>query len=81
MNGGRAEKVPYFGLFGGRLRSGSKVVSPEQQKENAELQQEKVDGIVAKQDARYDAMTEEERDKYYVHPNLITKLKKVWRGE
>lgn len=73
--------MPYFGLFGGRLRSGPKVVSPEQQKENAELQQERIDGIVAKQDARYDAMSEEQRDKYYVHPNVITKIKKAWRGE
>jgi len=57
------------------------VVSPERQKANAALGQDEVVDINAKQDARYDAMTEEERDKYYVHPNVFTKIKKAWRGE
>jgi hypothetical protein len=45
------------------------------------LQQEKVNEIVSKQDARYDAMTEEEREKYYLKPNLLTKIKKALRGQ
>ena len=54
-----------FRLFG----SGTKqVLSPEQQCNRDELGQEKVDEEVAKQDARYDAMTPEERDEYYLIP-------------
>jgi hypothetical protein len=76
---GKAVKMPY-GFWGSR--SGPpKVISPEQQLANAALAQDKVDDIDAKQDARYDAMTEEERDEYYVHPNMFTKIKKAWRGE
>ncbi|MGD0691892.1 MAG: hypothetical protein ABSA22_06080 [Acidimicrobiales bacterium] len=74
--------MPISGPFGwGRQNSGPKVLSPEQQKARAALGQDEVVDIDAKQDARYDAMTEEERDKYYVHPNLFTKIKKAWRGE
>jgi hypothetical protein len=81
VNGGKAETMPYSGIFGGGQRGGPKVVSPERQKANAALGQDEVVDINAKQDARYDAMTEEERDKYYVHPNVFTKIKKAWRGE
>jgi hypothetical protein len=73
--------MPYSGLFGEGLSRGPKVVSPEVQKNNAILNEDKVDHLIADQDARYDAMTEEERDKYYVHPNLFTKIKKAFRGE
>jgi len=69
--------MPVFG-FRGR---GPRTLSPEQLKNSEAVQQEKVDEVLSKQDARYDAMTEEERDKYYVHPNLFTKIKKAWRGE
>jgi hypothetical protein len=71
----------FIGLGGLRQNSGPKVPTPEQVKSSAALEQDKVDNLVAKQDSRYDAMTEEERDKYYVHPNLITKIKKALRGE
>jgi hypothetical protein len=47
----------------------------------ATLQQEKVEEIVSKQDARYDAMSEEERAKYYMKPSLMTKIKKSLRGQ
>jgi hypothetical protein len=36
--------------------------------------------VVGKQDARYDAMTEEERERYYMKPGLMTKIKKALRG-
>lgn len=49
--------------------------------DSAALQQEKVDEIVSKQDSRYDSMTEEERKKYYMKPNLLTKIKKSLRGQ
>jgi len=48
---------------------------------SAALQQEKVDEIVSKQDAHYDAMSEQERAKYYMKPSLMTKIKKALRGQ
>jgi hypothetical protein len=71
-----------MGFFGGGRQSAPrKMPTPEQMKSADALGQDNVDNLVTKQDARYDAMTEEERDKYYVHPNLITKIKKAMRGE
>ena len=67
-----------FGIKGGR---GPLPPTPEQKLNNAILDQDKVDRVLAKEDARYDAMTEEERDKYYVHPSLLTKIKKALRGQ
>jgi hypothetical protein len=49
--------------------------------DSAALQQETVDEIVSKQDSRYDSMTEEEREKYYMKPNLLTRIKKSLRGQ
>jgi hypothetical protein len=68
-----------FGLFG--RKRGNQTLRPEQQMNSATLQQEKVNEIVSKQDARYDAMTEEEREKYYLKPNLLTRIKKALRGQ
>ena len=65
--------------FGGQAR-GMRTISPEQLKNNQALQQDKVSEVLSKQDARYDAMTEEERDKYYLKPNLMTRIKKALRG-
>jgi hypothetical protein len=48
---------------------------------SATLQQEKVDEVLSKQDARYDSMTDEEREKYYMKPSLKTRLKKSLRGQ
>jgi hypothetical protein len=74
--------MPYFGVFGGGgQRGGPKMYTPEQIAASDALGQDNVDNLVSKQDARYDAMTEDERDKYYVHPNLMTKIKKALRGE
>lgn len=70
----------FFGIFG-MGQQGKRTLSPEQVKNNEQLGEEKVDEMVAKQDAHYDAMTEEERDAYYVHPNLMTRIKKALRGE
>jgi hypothetical protein len=67
-----------FGLFGW-MRSAP--LRPEQQMNNATLQQEKDSAVVAKQDARYDAMTEEERAQYYMKPSLTTRIKKALRGQ
>jgi hypothetical protein len=71
---------PFMG--GGRDgRSGGRtVLRPEQKLNNAEADQEKVNKILAKEDARYDAMTDEEREKYYVKPSAFTKFKKFFLG-
>jgi len=72
--------VRVFGFFGnGPGRRGPKTLNPEQQMNNSALQQEKVDEIVSKQDSRYDAMSEDEREKYYMKPSLMTKIKKALR--
>jgi hypothetical protein len=66
--------------FGGMARR-PKTLSQEQLINNETVQQEKVNQVVAKQDARYNSMTEEEREKYYMHPSLMTKIKKALRGQ
>jgi len=74
--------VRVFGFFGnGPGRRGPKTLNPEQQMNNSALQQEKVDEIVSKQDSRYDAMSEDEREKYYMKPSLMTKIKKALLGQ
>lgn len=67
-----------FGVFGWRR---GVTLRPEQQKNRAALQQEKIDEVLAKQDARYDSMSDEEREKYYLKPNLMTRIKKSLRGQ
>ena len=65
-----------FGLFG--WRGGT---HPSDQMKNSEvIQQEKIDDVLAKQDARYDAMSAEEREKYYLKPSVTTRIKKAIRG-
>jgi hypothetical protein len=48
---------------------------------SAVLEQEKVNEVLAKQDARYDSMSEEERERYYLKPRLMTRIKKACRGQ
>jgi hypothetical protein len=62
-------------LFGRRWRT------PEQRMNSATVEQEEIKKVLSKQDARYDSMTEEEREKYYMKPSLMTKLKKALRGQ
>jgi len=72
--------VSPFGL--GRLvRVGRPTPTPEQQMNSAALEQEKIGEVLSKQDARYDAMTDEERERFYMKPNLITRIKKALRGQ
>jgi hypothetical protein len=73
--------VTRIGGFGGFGRGGKRALTVEQQYNRDALQQEKVDEVVSKQDARYDAMTPEERDAYYLKPGLMTRLKKALRGQ
>ena len=67
-----------FGLFSWRR---SAPPRPDQVMNSVVLEQEKVNEIVSKQDEHYDAMTEEEREKYYLKPSLTTKIKKSIRGQ
>jgi hypothetical protein len=67
-----------FGIFGWR---GRVVLRPEQRMNNETVEQEKVNEVVSKQDARYDAMTDEERERYYMKPKLTTRIKKTLRGQ
>ena len=69
-----------FGL-GGLVRVGRPTPTPEQQMNRATLEREKVGEVLSKQDARYDAMTDEERERYSMKPNLITRIKKALRGQ
>jgi hypothetical protein len=71
-------RIGGFGFVG---RGGKKALSEEQIRNRDALQQEKVDEVLSKQDARYDAMTPEERETYYLKPSLLTKLKKAFRGQ
>jgi hypothetical protein len=58
-----------------------RMLTPEQQMNSATLEQEKIRDVLAKQDARYDSMTEEGREQYYLKPSLLTKIKKAFRGQ
>jgi len=68
-----------FGIGFGR-RGGPRTLTPEERINMETVEQDKVDHVLSKQDARYDAMTGEEREKYYLKPNLMTKIKKALRG-
>ena len=65
----------------GFLGRGRAILRPDQQMNKAALQEEKVGEVLSKQDARYDSMSPEEREKYYMKPSLMTRLKKALRGQ
>jgi hypothetical protein len=66
------------GVFGQWRRQ---PLRPEQQLASDALEQDKINDIVAKQDARYDAMTDSQRDKYYMKPSMRDRIKKSLRGQ
>ena len=69
-----------FGRLGGMV--GLRwMQTPEQRMNRAALQQEKVNEVLAKQDARYDSMSDAERETYYLKPSLMTKIRKALRGQ
>lgn len=71
-----------WGRLGGLVgRRTSATPRPEQRMKSAALEQEKVNEVLAKQDARYDSMSEEERERYYLKPSLMTRIKKACRGQ
>jgi hypothetical protein len=71
-----------WGRLGGLVgRKTQASLRPDQQTSDDILAREKIDKVLAKQDARYDAMSDEERENYYLKPNLMTKIKKAIRGQ
>jgi hypothetical protein len=62
------------------LNRGNKAPpNPTQLKNSEGLDEMKVDKINATEDARYDAMTDAQRDAYYVNPSLSTRLRKRFK--
>ena len=72
--------MPMEGMSG-YFRRRWRMKTPEQQMNSDTLEQVKIRDVLAKQDARYDSMTEEEREKYYLKPSLLTRMKKAFRGQ
>jgi hypothetical protein len=62
------------------LRFGPKAPpNPTQLKNSDALDEMKVDKINAAEDSRYDAMTDAQREAYYVSPSLSTRLRKRFK--
>jgi hypothetical protein len=66
-----------FNIFRAR---GTTRQTPKHPRNDHSLSELNVDRIDTAEDARYDAMTEAERDTYYVNPNLKTRIRKFFRG-
>jgi hypothetical protein len=54
--------------------------SPEQLREMGAAEQDRIAEHEAKDAARYDAMTPAQRDKTFVRPGLMTRIKQFWFG-
>jgi hypothetical protein len=54
--------------------------TPQQMKNDKSLSELEVDKIDSAEDKRYDAMTDVQREAYYVHPTLKTRFVKLFRG-
>ena len=70
--------MPVTPFGGGFLGRGRWMPTPEQQMNDAALEQEKVNQVLAKEDARYDAMGEAEREQYYLKPSVFTRLRRFF---
>jgi hypothetical protein len=66
--------------LGFRFVRGNKWQRPDQLLNKGQAESMKVDEVTGDADARYDAMTDEERQAYYVSPSRGTRLKKFIRG-
>ncbi len=53
---------------------------PDQVRDVEASEEVTIDAINAEEDSRYDRMSDSERDAYYVHPNLRTRIAKFIRG-
>jgi hypothetical protein len=66
--------------LGFRFVRGNRMQRPDQIVNTTEAESMKVDEVTSNADARYDAMTDEERQAYYVSPSRGTRMKKFLRG-
>lgn len=67
-----------FGKFwGGSRRT---APTPQQLRDDGASEAMKIDQRNQVDDARYDSMTDAQRDAYYVHPNVRTRLQKWLKG-
>jgi len=65
--------------LGFRFVRGNRMQRPDQIGNKTEAESMKVDEVTSNADARYDAMTDEERQAYYVNPSRGTRMKKfIW---
>ena len=67
--------MPFLSMRGGRI-----VPNAEQIRNKAGVEEIKVEQVEGQEDARYDAMTDAQREAYYVNPSLWTRLRKKARG-
>ncbi len=72
--------MPIFGGRGGGLGGGRVVPSEAQIRNKAGVEEIKLEHVEGQEDARYDAMTDAQREAYYVSPSLWTRLRKKARG-
>ena len=64
-----------FRLIGGRGRT---VFTPEQMRNQGAVDRVALGEVTAKDDAKYDSMTEDERQNYYLTPSLFTRMKRTF---
>jgi hypothetical protein len=74
---GADEQALMFG-HGGVI--GAAEPSPERLREMGAAEQNRIAEHEAKEEAHYNAMTPAQRDKEYVHPGLMTRIKQFWFG-
>jgi hypothetical protein len=63
--------------LGFRFVQGNRWQRPDQVLNKEQAESMKVDEVTHVDDSRYDSMTDEEREKYYVQPSLKTKIVKA----
>jgi hypothetical protein len=59
---------------------GNRWQRPDQTLNKSQAESMKVDEVTSNADALYDAMTDQERQAYYVSPSRGTRMKKFLRG-
>jgi hypothetical protein len=58
-----------------------RTLTPEQIRENKQEMDITVGKVDSELDARYNSMTEAQREAYYVHPNLVTRVKRWFQRD
>jgi hypothetical protein len=73
FSGGR-----YSGFLSGVLRPARP--GPAAVRNSEALEEMATDEALSEEDSRYDAMSDDQRDAYYVNPSLWTRISKRFRG-